>query len=362
MKGLKALRAMALATLSAMLCLPVMAQKDDHAAYHEDSYYLEGAVPEVDGKVVFEKNFSIPGMSQQEVYDKALAWAEAHLKENGNANSRVAFTDETKGQIGATGLEYIVFQSAGLSLDRTKLSYQMLINCADQKCRLEFRQLRYDYPSTDEKFTAEECISDKWALNKDHTKLVRGWAKFRRKTVDWVDDMNRELQLALSGVPTANAADDRSAVRNADEVTVIGVQDAPKATETMKPTTAEPSTVGGAPQGSGFRSIATDALTPDMVRVSEGRLVIMVSGNSITANAGGYLSKQDGRTTISTILTPDQDFSAVAEAQTYVVNYYVSGTEKPSVIMLCRNVTADKPASGRANIFTGEVTGVQISE
>ena len=353
---------MALAALSAMLCLPAMAQNDDHAAYHEDSYYLEGAVPEVDGKVVFEKNFSIPGMSQQEVYDKALAWAEAHMKGNGNANSRVAFTDKAKGQIAATGLEYIVFQSAGLSLDRVKLSYQMLINCADQECRLEFRQLRYDYPSTDEKFTAEECISDEYALNKDHTKLVRGWAKFRRKTVDWVDDMNRELQLALSGVPAANAGDDRSAVRNAGEVTVIGVQDAPKATETVKPTAAEAPATAGTPQGSGFRSIDPDALTPDMVKVSEGRLVIMVNGNSITANAGGYLSKQDGRTTISTILTPDQDFSAVAEAQTYVVNYYASGSEKPSVIMLCRNVTADKPASGRANIFTGEVTGVEISE
>lgn len=363
---------MALAALSAVLCLPAMAQKEDHAAYHEDSYYLEGAVPEVNGKVVFEKNFSIPGMSQQEVYDKALEWAEAHMKGNENANSRVAYTDKSKGQIAATGLEYVVFQSAGLSLDRVKLSYQMLINCANEECRLEFRQLRYDYPSTDEKFTAEESISDEYALNKDHTKLIRGWAKFRRKTVDWVDDMNRELQLALSGVPAANT--NSSAVRNADEVTVIGAQDthkavettkaveAPKATETVKPTVAEAPATASAPQGSGFKSINPDALTADMVKVSEGRLVIMVNGNSITANAGGYLSKQGGKTTISTILTPDQDFSAVAAAQTYVVNYYTSGSEKPSVIMMCRNITTDKPASGRANIFTGEVTSVEIAE
>ncbi len=372
---------MALATLSVVLCLPAMAQKDDHAAYHEDSYYLEGAVPEVNGKVVFEKNFSIPGMSQQEVYDKALEWAEAHMKGNENANSRVAYTDKSKGQIAATGLEYVVFQSAGLSLDRVKLSYQMLINCANEGCRLEFRQLRYDYPGTDEKFTAEESISDEYALNKDHTKLIRGWAKFRRKTVDWVDDMNRELQLALSGVPAANANSSSSAVRNADEVTVIGAQDAPKAVEavkaaetpkaavetvkpveTAKPTTAEAPVTASAPQGSGFKSITPDALTADMVKVSEGRLVIMVNGNSITANAGGYLSKQGGKTTISTILTPDQDFSAVAAAQTYVVNYYTSGSEKPSVIMMCRNITTDKPASGRANIFTGEITSVEISE
>lgn len=33
----------------------------------DDSKYLAGAVPEVDGKVVFTKEFSIPGMSQDEI-------------------------------------------------------------------------------------------------------------------------------------------------------------------------------------------------------------------------------------------------------------------------------------------------------
>ena len=38
------------------LCLPAMLQAQDR----DDSKYLAGAVPEVDGKVVFTKEFSIP--------------------------------------------------------------------------------------------------------------------------------------------------------------------------------------------------------------------------------------------------------------------------------------------------------------
>ena len=41
------------------LCLPTMLQAQDR----DDSKYLAGAVPEVDGKVVFTKEFSIPGMN-----------------------------------------------------------------------------------------------------------------------------------------------------------------------------------------------------------------------------------------------------------------------------------------------------------
>ena len=66
------------------LCLPAMLQAQDR----DDSKYLAGAVPEVDGKVVFTKEFSIPGMSQDEIYERLLGWMDARLKENEN-NSRV---------------------------------------------------------------------------------------------------------------------------------------------------------------------------------------------------------------------------------------------------------------------------------
>lgn len=71
----------------ACLCLPIALQ----AQKKDDSRYLTGAVPEENGKVVFSKTFSIPGMSQDAVFDRILQWMDARLKKNEN-NSRVVYT------------------------------------------------------------------------------------------------------------------------------------------------------------------------------------------------------------------------------------------------------------------------------
>ena len=101
------------------LCMPALLH-----AQRDDSKYLAGAVPEVDGKVVFTKDFSIPGMSQDTIYSRLLKWMDARLAKNEN-NSRVVFSDKEKGQIVGMGDEWIVFSSTALSLDRTKILYQL---------------------------------------------------------------------------------------------------------------------------------------------------------------------------------------------------------------------------------------------
>lgn len=181
------------------LCLPAMLQAQDR----DDSKYLAGAVPEVDGKVVFTKEFSIPGMSQDEIYERLLGWMDARLKENENT-SRVVFSDKEKGQIVGIGDEWIVFSSTALSLDRTKILYQLTVTCQPEKSVLEVEKIRFNYREGKEKYTAEEWIVDKYALNKAKTKLVRGLAKWRRKTVDFVDDLCLGAAEALSAT-TAKA-------------------------------------------------------------------------------------------------------------------------------------------------------------
>ena len=54
-----------------MICLPVTLWADNDKD-DDDSRYLAGAVPEVDGRVVFSREFSIPGMSQDEIYERML--------------------------------------------------------------------------------------------------------------------------------------------------------------------------------------------------------------------------------------------------------------------------------------------------
>ena len=68
------------------ICLPATAFADANKDKDDDSKYLAGAVPEVDGKVVFTKEFSIPGMSQEEIFKRMQAWMDpSGIYANGNA-------------------------------------------------------------------------------------------------------------------------------------------------------------------------------------------------------------------------------------------------------------------------------------
>ncbi len=400
-------------------CVPqqVLAQKNENAN-HEDSYYLKGAVPTVNGKVVFSKEYSIAGMSKDEVYAKTKEWMDVRMHQNAN-KSRLAYENEEKGQLAANGEEYIVFSNSALALDRTKVMYQMTANCDEGKCVLQIKNIRYDYPNEKEIYVAEDWISDEVALTKDQSRLARGFAKWRRKTVDFVDDMNESLQKALSGFGVAKADGEPEETRNSDAVAVIDsrvamveavkVKEAKPVeikteAETVMPvevtkpadtTFAKPQPKAAAPDINPIIPLAEATkpveavkvmketkpveevtanpeessevfpeLTADKIQASNGRLVIIIGEDefnrtTMTANAGGYLSSRDSKKFINTILTPDQNYQQLEQANEYMVAFYPEGTKEPSVVMKCLNVTKEKPVPGRANIFVGEIKSVE---
>ena len=63
------------------LALPMAMKADSAKEKKDDTRYLVGAVPEVEGKVVFSKEFQIPGMSQAQIYDTMTKWMDERLKE-----------------------------------------------------------------------------------------------------------------------------------------------------------------------------------------------------------------------------------------------------------------------------------------
>lgn len=154
----------------------------------EDAKYLEGAVPVENGKVVFTKEIQIPSLSQNEIYETALKWAEERFN---NEDCRVVYQNRDKGEMAATGKEYIIFSSTALSLDRSKMSYQVLIYCLDQLCTIKLTNIRYDYDVAyqrePEKYTAEEWITDENSLRKGKLNRISG--KFRRKTIDFAEEL-----------------------------------------------------------------------------------------------------------------------------------------------------------------------------
>ena len=312
----------------ACLCLPIALQ----AQKKDDSRYLTGAVPEENGKVVFSKTFSIPGMSQDAVFDRILQWMDARLKKNEN-NSRVVYTKKEEGQIVGLGEEWIVFKQKALSLDRTFVSCQLTVTCQPGLCRFDIEKVRYEYREGEEEYTAEEWITDKYALNKTKTKLVRGLAKWRRKTVDFVDDHFARLGEALgaSAAPTARPVETAAA---------------PAQQPAARPATA--------------RELEPGELTADMMPASSGKLVIAIGTDPfnqtvMTANSGGSLGKVDGKAVVFAILSPDQPHEALDQASEYTVRFYPNGATQPSLELQCRKMPSPEALEGMPRTYVGEI-------
>lgn len=153
--------------------------------------YLAGAVPEVDGRVVFETTISAPGKTKAQLYDAVVKLMHDLVKapEQVKEQSRVALEDAEKGQVVASLQEWLVFKSTALVLDRTRLLYHFIADCEDGRVRLQMTRIIYIYDEEREAQTykAEEWINDKYGLNKKQTKLARVSGKFRQKTIDRKD-------------------------------------------------------------------------------------------------------------------------------------------------------------------------------
>jgi len=182
--------------------LPLIAAAQDNAwestpqekaaTTNPDAKYLEGAVPVDNGKVLFETVIKAPGKSANDLYDLMLKQMEFLTTEQNQvqpAQSRVVLSDAEKHQVVGSYQEWMVFKSTALVLDRTRFLYHLIADCKDGEVNLKLTRIIYIYEEERDPQTipAEECIIDKYALNKKKTKLSRIYGKFRRKTVDRKD-------------------------------------------------------------------------------------------------------------------------------------------------------------------------------
>ena len=188
--------------ITLLLALPMMAAAQDNTwerietepvskANPDAKYLVENAVPVVDGKVTWKTTINAPGKSAQQIYDILLAQLNKMVSEENQLEerSKVAIQDQANHQLGATFHEWLVFKNTALSLDRTVLNFQLIADCSDGKADVQMTRVSYDYELERDPthYTAEEWITDKYAVNKKHTKLTKLSAKFRRKTIDRKD-------------------------------------------------------------------------------------------------------------------------------------------------------------------------------
>lgn len=175
------------------------------------SAYMQGAVPEMDGKVVFSTTIDAPGKSKAELFKAISSWASLRYmpnSENGYWSNRdyyrnleyaaVKEADALTGRIVCFGNEEQVFSNKFLSKDYTRMDYNLTIDVADGKVSVKMENIVYTYVLKDdpERIPAEDWITDREAISKKG-KLIRSSGKFRIKTVDLKDELFEEIAGAV---------------------------------------------------------------------------------------------------------------------------------------------------------------------
>jgi hypothetical protein len=167
----------------------------------DNSKYLAGAVPDVNGNVVFTLNEDVPGMKAGNIYQKLFTAISAITTDaNQKSNSRIALVNKDKHVIAAKCSEWLIFSTNFLSLDRTEFTYTIIAKCDDNKANVTISRISYNYEQgrvTGFKESAERLISDKESIN-SKGKLNRLNAKFRIKTIDRVNEIFNNIRLVLS--------------------------------------------------------------------------------------------------------------------------------------------------------------------
>ncbi|GAB6962894.1 hypothetical protein JCM17724A_16430 [Prevotella fusca JCM 17724] len=154
---------------------------------NKDFYLQKGIIPEVGGQVVWMETVDAPGATADQLYDKAFAYL-TELTQGSNQldGSKVALVNKSEHSIVATVHEKLVFSSSFLSLDFTQFNYVLQATCRDGQATLTMNRLTYNYDvqGNVSNLTAEQWITDKYAVNKKQTRLLPVSGKFRRATVD----------------------------------------------------------------------------------------------------------------------------------------------------------------------------------
>ena len=164
--------------------------------------YMQGGVPEVNGKVTWEKTYKVEGLPADKVYEKALSYFSSLVQgEEQTGKSALTVVDRIGHKIIARAQEWLVFSDKAWSLDKSKMNYAVSVECTDGECKVLITNISYIYEEgrpTEAHYTAEEMISDKVAFNKKGTGFTKGGTKkFRICTIDRMEQILKSFEYSL---------------------------------------------------------------------------------------------------------------------------------------------------------------------
>ena len=320
----------------------------------EDQKYLAGAVTEDDGKVVFSKEISMPSLSKDQIYDIMYSWAQQYFSEDGR---RLVYSDKDKGDIAAVGEEYLVFQSTALSLDRSLINYRVTIECENNSAKIKMTGIRYEYNVSyqrePEKYTAEEWITDKFALNKKKDKLNRGNGKFRRKTIDLADEMFKSADAAF-GIQPAGV------VTPAYAVAPVQQQTAPATVPAQQITKAP---VNNIEVCQGLSAFEPDKIPSTLLNMlPESKMQVTPADNeSLVEHYATWkeMGKMFGKNIASISISPDSEvYKAIKDNDFYTISF--TKQDGPETWFMIQCVKQGESTEGTQKIIIGEIINVWI--
>lgn len=304
-----------------------------------DTKYLAGAVPEVDGKVMFSRTISVnKAITDERLFDLMNQWVEQEYSTQPDSRQRVLLSDKTEKSIAAQGDMNLVFKSSALSLDRAGMLYQLIIQIANGKCDAVIRNIKYEYNDTGRKVAvlpAEEMITDKYALNKKGDKLNNYYNKFRTHTVDSINKIFDKIDVYLNGAKVTAGAVERDAqavtpaASPAASVPVVAIE---PAIYTSTPVVAENSPMPIITESqsssvlSGFRQVSADKIPGNVVKLLSNWTLI-TSGtaektNVMTASWGG-LGVFWEKPVAFCFLNPSRySVQTMDQGETYTISFY----------------------------------------
>lgn len=178
---------------------PVKAAPEKKTEY-QYAKYLGNVVPVVNGEVIWEKSF-VNNKSADDNYTIMLNLLTAMTKEEIQLKrSNVTLVNKEEHKIICHFEEWLTFTSSFINLDRTRFIYTLTADCEDNKVLVRIMRINYWYDENrngGDRYRAEEWITDEWALNKKKTRLAKLSGKFRRKTVDRIEEIFNNIGTTL---------------------------------------------------------------------------------------------------------------------------------------------------------------------
>ena len=310
------------------LCLPFLV----HA--QTDEKYLEGAITLKNGKVTFSTEMVTPAMTKEQIYETILDWANKRFQPTEKMNARVLFQNPEEGSIAIGGEEYLVFSNSALSLDRTRIYYQMKVLCENGKSNIEMSRIRYWYDEArdgGEKYEAENWIVDEWGLNKSKTKLAPICGKFRKKTIDLKDELFMEIQSVL-GNKMIDLGLKAAPVIPESQVQIVQAQPISKPVEIMQP---EPT-----PEKVSHTSDDLETI------ITQSSRMTITAGNDeqfeISKECWGGFGELFGKKVVFCLIDTQKTMGnlLMTQSENYKISFYQSNNNQPVVVINCKKLMA----------------------